>query len=606
VPVRTVWNGIDFAPLARTPGREAAARALRHKLGIGLEAFVLLALANPRPQKRLHLLPGILAATEAELKRRGIPRRLHLLLAGETSRLSAVASRCVTEVEAEIDRLNLGEQVRWLGAVEQVAPVLAAADVLVSTSAHEGLSLAQLEALAAGLPVVATAVGGAPELAQGNPAVALLPPDAGPQRFAEVIAELTVRPPLPAGAGEFPGKVAAARHFTRARMAERHTWLYPRTLAALRPERGNGLWLVTNNFSMGGAQSSARRLLLGLAAEGVRVRAAVLQEQLDYPTPGRRTLLEAGIPVLALPPAGSIDAARAVAALLAAMDADPPQAVLLWNALATYKVLLVDGLLKVPVYDVSPGEMYFTALEAYFARPRSGLPYLSAADYGARLAGVVVKYQAEASRAALLGAPVHVIPNGVPIDLDPPGAQGERDRLILGTAVRISPQKKLEELLQALRLAHPRLPPYVLRVAGGVECGAEAHAEELRQQARGLCVEWVGEFQEVRPFLRELDLFVLVSEPAGCPNASLEALAAGRPVILTDVGGAAEQVEDNVSGRLIPAGAPAALAEALVELAHDPAARAAWGAAGRARVAARFSLPQMVAAYRRLCLGSTT
>src|SRR5262249_36136065 len=151
--------------------------------------------------------------------------------------------------------------------------------------------------------------------------------------------------------------------------------------------------------------------------EGIRVRAAVLEEELAHPTPGRRALVAAGIPVLALPPAGTIDPARAVAGLLEQIDADPPEAVLLWNALAEYKVLLADGLLDTPLYDVSPGEMSFTSLERYFKRPRPGLPYRSGTDYGSRLAGVIVKYRAETERAArTLGAAVNVIPNGVPLD----------------------------------------------------------------------------------------------------------------------------------------------------------------------------------------------
>jgi glycosyltransferase involved in cell wall biosynthesis len=143
----------------------------------------------------------------------------------------------------------------------------------------------------------------------------------------------------------------------------------------------------------------------------------------------------------------------------------------------------------------------------------------------------------------------------------------------------------------------------VLRVAGGVEAGAEEYAAALRRQAEGLNVEWLGGLDDPGPFLRGLDLFVLVAEPAGCPNASLEALALGLPAVVTDVGGAAEQVPDGVTGRLVPRDDVAALAAALAELAADAAARAALGAAGRAHVAAHFGLERMVTAYRRVCLG---
>jgi glycosyltransferase involved in cell wall biosynthesis len=76
------------------------------------------------------------------------------------------------------------------------------------------------------------------------------------------------------------------------------------------------------------------------------------------------------------------------------------------------------------------------------------------------------------------------------------------------------------------------------------------------------------------------------------------------PVVATAVGGMGEQVENGVTGRLVPRGDPAALAGALTELALDPARRAACGVAARARVAERFSLARMVQDYRRVCLDS--
>jgi glycosyltransferase involved in cell wall biosynthesis len=603
MPVRSAWNGVDFTPLLPSPDLLAAGREIRKRFAINPNNFLLLALANPRPQKRLHLLPGILAATRAELRRRGVSRDACLLLAGEITRLNSAATQAVEQIRAEVTRLGLADLVHWAGAIDELGPVLAAADVLVFTSAHEGLSLAQIEGLAAGLPLVATDVGGTAELARDNPAVTLVDPDCNPERMAEAIVEQILHSPGGSPASESPGRTAAARNFTATRMAERYTWLYRRVLAP-RNRQGTGIWLIANNFSTGGAQSSSRRLLLGLAQEKIRVRAAVLEESPQHPTLGHVALEKAGVPVLTLPPVGTVDAAQAVASLLEAIDDDLPRAVLLWNVIPEYKVLLADALLHVPVYDVSPGEMYFTSLERYFARPRPGLPYLSPTDYGQLLKGVIVKYQAEATRAAGLGAPVHVIPNGVPVDGCSPPLKKSQGQLIIGTAVRLSPQKKLEQLLEALSLAHRNLPPYVLRVAGGVERGATDYAEGLRRSAKGLCVEWVGELDDVRPFLAQLDLFAMVAEPAGCPNASLEAMAASLPVIITDVGGAAEQVEDGVSGCVVPPADSVALVEALVALSRDSGQRARWGAAGRERLVTGFSLSRMVASYRQVCLGT--
>ncbi|HTN92119.1 MAG TPA: glycosyltransferase, partial [Sorangium sp.] len=614
---RAVQNGRDRAPAeaAHWSGsadavrpRAAEAAAWRRHLEIAPDDLVLLAVANPRPQKRLHLLPAILAATRAALATAGDPRAARLVIAGSASPRSEQALAAEAEIQREVDRLGLRAEVRFAGAVADVAGLLAAADVLVSPSAHEGLSLAHLEALAAGLPVVATGAGGTAELAAETPALVHLPLDAAPERFAGAI--VAAARALPASLG---GREVVARHFSAARMAEGYARLYPRAIARSRgPGRGDGLLLVTNNFSTGGAQSSARRLLLGLAAAGVRGRAAVIEEQPEYPTPGRRALAAAGIPVLAVPPPADIEPAEAVERLLRAIDEDPPEAVLMWNVIAEHKVLLADGLLDVPLFDVSPGEMYFASLRRYFASPRRGLPYRAPRDYGARLAGVIVKYEAEAALAAeVLGAPARVVPNGVALGPRPPAARrgalratsDGRARLAIGTAARIHPHKKLDELLAALRLAAPRLPPHVLHVAGGVERGAEAHAEELRRMAAGLSVEWVGELADTRAFLSDLDVFALIAEPAGCPNASLEAMAEGLPVVATAVGGMSEQVDDGVTGRLVPPADAAAFAGALVELAADPALRARMGAAGWERARERFSLERMVRDYVDVCLG---
>jgi len=633
IPVRTAWNGIDFSLYARTPGRLAAAQEFRRRNNLDPSDFVLVALANPRPQKRLERLPAILAATQSEFQRRNIPRRARLIIAGEASRVSTDAAMSLEALRSEIDRYHLDSDVRLIGSVSDVAPVLIASGVLLSVSAYEGLSLAHLEALAAGIPVIATDAGGTAEIAHANPAVTLIPLDAQPARVAEHIANLagenSISNPV--------GRDAAELHFTRLRMAEQYARLYPRAIqqaisiqtsqahrAPLFPlplregigggvdrakianlstastRRPSGLLLIANNFSTGGAQSSARRLLIGLKAQGVRARAAVLQERADNPTPGRRALLGQNIPVLALPVAGTLDPALAVAELLEYIDSDPPQAILFWNVISEYKVLLADALIDTPLFDVSPGEMYFSSFEKYFARPRPGLPYRSAADYGARLAGAIIKYPAEVTLAErTLQTRVYVIANGVPLDKTP-REHAARELLVIGTAARISPQKKLDELIDALRLAAPRLPPHVLRIAGGEERGSEGTLDELKRRAAGLNAEWIGEVADTRPFLRELDIFAMISEPAGCPNASLEAMAAGLPVIATDVGGARDQIDDGVTGRIVPRGDVNAFAEAFVALAHNPARRAQWGAAAYDRAQNLFNIDRMVSDYRRV------
>jgi glycosyltransferase involved in cell wall biosynthesis len=440
-------------------------------------------------------------------------------------------------------------------------------------------------------------VGGASEIAVDNPAVHLIDREAPPAEFARALGDIASRPAM-------SGAEPARRHFDVSRMVEGYARLLPRALRqASRRGEGTGLWLVTNNFSTGGAQTSARRLLLGLRERGIEVRAAVVEEQPAFPTPGRRALIDADVRVLAVPDPATEDAPGAVSHLIEAMDLDPPEAVLFWNLRPDYKLLVVDALLDTPVFDVSPGEMFFSSFERHFEKPRAGLPYRTFRDYGRRLAGVIVKYEAERERAhRLLGAPAHVIQNGVPAE-DERSPRPVDGPIVIGTAARLDPRKHVDRLLRALRLAHDRLPPYVLRIAGGEEPGFSGYASELRSLARSMPVKFVGELTDTRAFLRDLDVFALVAEPAGCPNASLEAMAQGLPVVATDVGGMSEQVEDGITGRLVGREDEEALASALVELASDPRLRRAMGTAGRERVRRRFGLQTMVDRYAAVCLG---
>ncbi len=556
---RTAWNGISFAPTQAT--RDAT--------------FTVVSLANPRKQKRLELIPKIARLTARLLA----PRPVRFIIAGASEAYSADSAEALAALDAAIETHDAAELIERPGIIADTANLLARADVMLSVSAFEGLSLAQLEALAAGVPIVATNVGGTSEIAAQSEAMKLLPVDASAAEFARALVSCK------------RGTATLPASFSLRKMVARSAWLAAATARRASRGKGDGLWLVANNFSTGGAQSSARRLLLALKERGINVRAAVIQEQPQFPTPGRRALVAAGIPVLAVPTDGH-------EMLLDAIERDPPQAVFFWNVITSWKVLLADALLDMRVFDISPGEMLFSSLERFLEKPPAGLPYRVASDYGKRLAGMVVKYHSEAARAATLGCPVVVIRNGVP--LLPLPACSEQSVLVFGTAARLSPDKKLADLLAAVRLAAPELPPFVLRIAGGPERDFPHHIEELRTLATGLPVEWLGEVSDMPAFLASLDIFLMISEPAGCPNATLEAAAAGLPIVATDHGGAREQVLDGLTGALVPRSDAAAFSKALARLAINAPLRIAMGHAAREHIEKEFRMERMADAYAAL------
>ena len=609
VPCRTIWNGIDHSRYRSTDDERCVARKVMvSRLEIPEDALLLTAVANVRPQKRMERLPRILQLAQKLLQGSTSDRPIHLLVAGEQSSGNELSAQSEEQLSQAINECGVAARVHRLGSQTEIRQLLAAADLFVSVSDYEGLSLAHLEALAAGVPVVATAVGGTPEIAEKVPRLTLLPREASDHDLAAMVV-LKLKEIVEPGGGP-PDTVDGQKHhvspsifprcFTMSLMAERYRQFYQRVMGTDASTRRSGLWLVINNLSTGGAQSSARRLLGEFKRRGHDVRVALLQELPDQPTPGRQELLAAGISVICLVPAGQIDPQTAIQPLLRAIDERPPEAIVLWNVIAEYKILLADLLYGYRVFDVSPGEMNFQSLEKYFAKPRPGLPYKNGTDYGSRLAGAIVKFHREVPVASeTLRTNVHVIPNGVVIP-DRTVQHEKRPTIVLGTAARISPQKKLEDLIEAMHLAHSKMPPYELRIAGAPEWGCQEYAEKLKKSADGLSVVWLGDVQEMSGFLLSLDVFVMISHPAGCPNASLEAMAVGLPVIATDVGGVSEQVVDHLNGRLIADGDTESLASAICDLAQRTELRQSMGHQSRQRANEYFTVSRMADHYNEI------
>jgi glycosyltransferase involved in cell wall biosynthesis len=164
------------------------------------------------------------------------------------------------------------------------------------------------------------------------------------------------------------------------------------------------------------------------------------------------------------------------------------------------------------------------------------------------------------------------------------------DRPRLVSVGRLKAPKDFPTLLEAVsRLAHQ---PLDLRVIGD---GPDRAALEEMIQALGLDtrVQLVGDRDDVLALLGESDCFVLSSTSEGLPISILEAMAAGLPVVASDVGGVHELVAPDVTGLLVPARDPAALAQALGSLLVDASVRARLGAAARAAVEERFNVDRV-------------
>lgn len=164
-------------------------------------------------------------------------------------------------------------------------------------------------------------------------------------------------------------------------------------------------------------------------------------------------------------------------------------------------------------------------------------------------------------------------------------------------AARLVPQKRHDVLLDAWRAVRGG-PVLLLAGDGPLRAGLEERVADLGDRVR-----FLGARDDMPTLLAAADVAVLTSDWEGLPMVVLEAMAAGLPVVATDVDGVREalgpRADAPAAGLLVPPGDPAAVAAALNGLA-DPRRRAALAAAGRARVAAEHAPAALAAGYDAL------
>ena len=165
--------------------------------------------------------------------------------------------------------------------------------------------------------------------------------------------------------------------------------------------------------------------------------------------------------------------------------------------------------------------------------------------------------------------------------------------LAIGTVGRLAWQKGLDDLLAAAQLVRTRVPRARFFVIGGGRDAAQVAAAAAAPGLDG-AVTLLGQRDDVPELLAAMDIIVQSSRREAMAQATLEAMAAARPVVSTATIGADEAIEDGVSGLIVPVRDPEALADRLVTLAVDPARRHALGEAARRRVAEHFTTEHML------------
>jgi len=565
----------------RKPRERAGARETwRSRWAIPADAWVIGMVGAVKPQKAYTRALRILREL---LDRDAAPGPPYLVIVGgATGRDGALAWNAVL---AQALRLGVAERLRLPGFVAGAAQCLPAFDLFLNTSRYEGLSIATLEALAAGLPVVASRVGGQGEA--GAPGLSLLAFDAPDDDWAQALAARAREAPQPPAWVGFPSQ----RLWTLAYLARPFT---------PRPGAGGRVLFVTANLNAGGAQRSLVNLALALkgrldfeiAVTGDSSSAAFSQQ-----------LSAAGIRHFRS--AGTRDCLDHAEALIAHIVGSAPSCVCFWNLDAKIKLLLAKwlGHSALRFIDVSPGSYLFDEMAA--TRGFQECIACTDADYFARIDCLVHKYRAAPH--PLIGKRAVVIPNGVPLpgairtEFADAGAQPVR----IALCGRIAPSKFVLEAIAAMRLLWRQLPQAELHVLGSAEARDRDYALQVAAAAgsppgTGGRIVFHGAAFDAPARLAQYDALLVLGRHQGCPNAVLEALAAGVPVIANDSGGTRELVLHGRTGLLLGAVEPAAIAAALLRVLQNPALARRLSARGRQHVARKFSMDRMRDSYLRL------
>ncbi len=569
----TIRNGIAAERLAVQSGRDEVSRSL----GISKNTVVALAVGSLTEQKDYMNLLKAAAIVVARF-----PDIVFLIAGGGVLEgdLTSAASA-----------LGVGEQVRFLGERDDVPLLLRRADIMVNSSAWEGLPITILEAMAAGVPTVATDVGGTAEVISGDDC-GLVVPSKDPKSLAAAILRLAESPEL------------------REQLSTRARQIYLRRYTAEQMTRETeALYDVCRQGSAHLVASGRVRFLYmigGLARGGAERQLAELVTRVD---------LERFEPVVcSLAPLGALaEPIERAGVRVLSLEKRPGVGFLaLWRIIrlirelrpavlhsylppANWRGLIAGRGTAVPliVSSVRNVDFHLSFLPAMRDRVLAGMIDVMVANAEAVRDYVVDSRWVSRAR-------TRVIYNGICIDRLNGSESDLRSRSGSahdgGTVIVIAsltPKKDHETFLVSARLVVDALPGTRFVIVGDGEL-RDLLVNRSVELGLGDCVVFTGEKAAVGLHLSEADVSVLTSLREGCSNVILESMALALPVVATDVGGNRELIEDGVTGFLVKGGDVEGLARKVVDLLTDESLRLRMGNAGRERVLEKFLVERMI------------
>jgi len=526
----------------------------------------------------------------------------------------------------EAEARGLADVYTAVGFFHDVRPYLRRATLVVLPTLHrEGMPTSLLEAMKAGVPVVASRVGGVSEIVEdGRTGVLVTPGDA--PGLAEAVGRLLedreTRSRLAANARRF-----VLEHHDMSVMVEGHRAAVREGLVRARSGR------ASRDQDAGGPDGPATVAHVTTADISLRY---LLQNQLDairergYEVTG---VSSPGPDVAALEAAGIRHEAVPITRRITPL-ADVRSLVRLYRLMRRRRFTIVHthnpkpGLIAQVAARLARVPIVVNTLHGFYFHDRTPALtrrfYVALERVAARCSDVILSQNVEDVRTAVREgiAPagrIRLLGNGIDVGRFDPARMGSarrrlvRDALgiagdapVVGFVGRLVAEKGVRELLDAARTVLARLPDARFLFVGGTDADKSDHlsAEVARDVGLHHACVFAGLRQDMPEMYGAMDVFVLPSHREGFPRAPMEASAMKVPCVVTDVRGCRQAVTHGRNGLVVPVGDVPALARAIVGILTRPGLARRLGEQGRRRALREFDersvFATVLAEYARL------
>ena len=638
--VAMLRNGIDPARTRPWWEEPAARERLRRQLGVE-RGLAVLFVGRLVEQKGAHMLAE---AFSRIAQRRPMSR---LILVGSHTYSDETPTPYIQQLKQRL--APLGSRVMWAGfrSFDEMASFYAASDLVVVPSVKpETFSMVTLEAMAAGIPVIAFAHGGPAELLRHERTGWLVDPLTGSDGLAQAMERLGEDAALRERLGR-EARSDVERHWGWAEVADEFLLLCERAQASSRRrgvhspqstvhrqqrdiEHASRIVIAESGSGYGGSAKYLSELVSLLDRDRYDVRVVAAHEG-----PFIARVRVQGVPVLLRPSwrwsAETWSAGGTARAIRRAPGAQTAARMLAQLTMTTPGI--IGWLRRERIRLVHLNNELLSHLPLALAARLAGCrvvchlhgwrPLTRSERAAARLIDAFVCISiagARFYRGQLPGRDVIAIPNGIHLNGHRPPTRDQRRArraalgfgkadIVVAMVGRLVPWKGHEVYLDALAYLASSVPTLAGLIVGNDPSADQAYRQRLAQRVRAAGLEarvrWLPWQEDLRAIYDACDIFVQASvkpEPFGL--VILEAMAAGKPVIATAAGGVVDVVTDGDTGLLVPPGDAGELSSAIHRLIRDQALATTLAQRAARRVKQSFTMErnaaQVMDVYRQL------